>query len=128
MKSAAATCAVRGAAASRFRYHFLAVRIAHKKMMLYPLLECVSFLAAKTRRQCLADGLKRLLRQALFLCSYKPVISRICPTGYSHQISQSCREIPVSMPYPITASDRRNDTAPMAERTARGVCRQQAPA
>ena len=36
IKSAAATCAVRGAAASRFLYHFLAVCAAHKKMMLYP--------------------------------------------------------------------------------------------
>jgi len=58
MKSAAATCAVRGAAASRFRYHFLAVRIAHKKMMFYPLQECVSRLAAADRRQSFVDGLR----------------------------------------------------------------------
>ena len=48
MKSAAATCAVRGAAASRFLYHFPAVRIAHRKMMFYPLQECGSRLAAQT--------------------------------------------------------------------------------
>jgi len=58
MKSAAATCAVRGAAASRFLYHFLPVRAAYKKMMFYPLQECVSRLAATDRQQSFVDGLK----------------------------------------------------------------------
>ena len=58
MKSAAATCAVRGAAASRFLYHFLAVRAAYKKMMFYPLQVCVSRLAATDRQQYFVDGLR----------------------------------------------------------------------
>jgi len=58
MKSAAATCAVRGAAASRFLYHFLAVRAAYKKMMFDPLQVCVSRLAATDRQQYFVDGLR----------------------------------------------------------------------
>ncbi|MBQ2990036.1 MAG: hypothetical protein IJD60_01950, partial [Clostridia bacterium] len=45
------------AAASRFLYHFLAVRAAYKKMMFYPLQVCVSRLAATDRQQYFVDGL-----------------------------------------------------------------------
>ncbi|MBQ2992269.1 MAG: hypothetical protein IJD60_13425, partial [Clostridia bacterium] len=51
------------AAASRFLYHFLAVRAAYKKMMFYPLQVCVSRLAATDRQQYFVDGLKPRFRQ-----------------------------------------------------------------
>ena len=58
MKSAAATCAARGAAASRFLDHFPAVRAAHRKMMFEPLQGCLGRLAATDRRQSFVDGLR----------------------------------------------------------------------
>jgi len=55
-----ATMRVPRKAASRFLDHFLAVRAAYKKMMFYPLQECVSRLAATDRQQYLVDGLNAL--------------------------------------------------------------------
>ena len=50
-------CEFPGSAAIRFRYHFLAVRGAYKKMMFYPLQVCVRRLAATDRQQYFVDGL-----------------------------------------------------------------------
>ena len=95
MKSAAATCAVRGAAASRFLYHLLAVRAAYKKMMFYPLQVCVSRLAATDRQQYFVDGLSAscFVREAL-LCIwvYLPFQNAavVIPSGHGYALSASC--------------------------------------
>ena len=62
MKSAAATCAVRGAAASRFLYRFLAVCQRHTRKRCKPRQECVSRLASK--RSVLILRPRRLRRQS----------------------------------------------------------------
>ena len=75
MKSAAATCAARGAAASRFLDYFLAVREAHKKMMFDSLQGCLGRLAAADRQYFLRSSIQLSQYSTMRMQTLMPAIT-----------------------------------------------------